>query len=197
MLLRQIRTGFALLALFTVLTGLVYPLAVTGIAQLLFPDRANGSGILNGDTLVGSELIGQNFRDPSRFWGRPSATGPVPYSAGASSGSNLGPLNPALHETVALRIRDLKAADPDKAAPVPVDLVTASAGGLDPHISPAAALYQTPRVARARGLSEEYLRSLVARYTEERDLGILGEPRTHVLLLNLALDNVSQRGGNR
>lgn len=185
-----IRPACVLLALFTVLTGLLYPLVVTGLAQTIFPLQANGSLIREGDRIVGSALIGQLFADPQYFWGRPSATAPFPYNAAASAGSNLGPSNPALVEAGAARIAALHAADPSNDRPVPVDLATASASGLDPHISVAAALYQAPRVARARGLEVAAVRALVASHTEARQLGILGEPRVNVLKLNLALDGV-------
>lgn len=184
-LLRPALTLFILLSL---LTGLLYPLAVTGIAQQAFPAAANGSLIVRDGQVLGSSLIGQAFSDPQYFWGRPSATAPTAYNASASGGSNLGPLNPALAEAVAARITALRAADPGNNAPVPVDLVTASASGLDPHISRAAADYQLARVARARGLSEEPVRTLLEQHTEGRWLGFLGEPRVNVLLLNLALD---------
>ncbi len=179
-----------LLALFTLLTGVVYPLAVTGLAQVIFPTQANGSLIRQNGRVVGSTQIGQPFDDPRYFWGRPSATAPFPYNAAASAGSNLGPSNPALIEAVQARIAALQAADPGNTQAVPVDLVTASASGLDPHISLAAALYQAPRVARARGLAAEAVEQLVAQYTEGRQLGFLGEPLVNVLKLNLALDGV-------
>lgn len=186
----QLRIGVVTLALFTLLTGLAYPMAVTGIAQLIFPRQANGSLIERDARVVGSELIGQSFTDPKYFWGRLSATAPFPYNAAASSGSNLGPANPALEEAVRARIEALQSADPGNVSPVPVDLVTASASGLDPHISVAAALYQVPRVARVRSLSEEQVRLLVEQYTQGRQLGFLGEPRVNVLKLNLALDGL-------
>jgi K+-transporting ATPase ATPase C chain len=176
------------------LTGGLYPLLVTGLAQVLFPHQANGSLILRDGQVLGSELIGQPFDDPGYFWGRLSATGAFSYNAfnaetlTASSGSNYGPLNPALLEAVQARIDALKAADPGNTDPIPVDLVTASGSGLDPHISPAAALYQVPRVVRERGLSEDVVRQLVAEHTQGRHLGFLGEPTVNVLELNLALD---------
>jgi K+-transporting ATPase ATPase C chain len=179
-----------MLVLLSVLTGLVYPALVTGVAALVFPNQARGSLIVTDGRVVGSELIGQPFSSPRFFWGRPSATSPVAYNAVASSGSNLGPSNPALHDAVRARVAALRAADPSLKGPMPVDLVTASGSGLDPHISVAAALVQVPRVAKARGFSEEALRELVARHTEGRQLGVLGEPRVNVLELNLALDGV-------
>ena len=173
----------------TLITGVIYPLVVTGLAQLLFPTQANGSLIKDSaDKPTGSSLIGQPFSSPGHFWGRPSATAPFPYNAGASSGSNLGPTNPALVDAVKARIQMLKAADPDNKTPVPVDLMTASASGLDPHISPAAADYQINRVAKAHNIDPEKLRALVQSHTEERQWGFLGEPRVNVLALNLALD---------
>jgi K+-transporting ATPase ATPase C chain len=174
----------------TILTGLLYPLAVTGLAQVIFPSKANGSLIEQDGSVTGSELIGQTFTEPKYFWGRPSATGPYSYNAAASSGSNLGPTNPALEEAVEARIQALQAADPGNTQPIPVDLVTASASGLDPHISVAAALYQAPRVARERGLGEEEVLRLIEEFTEGRQLGFLGEPRVNVLRLNLALDGL-------
>ena len=184
----QIRPALMALLIFTILTGLVYPLIVTGIAQLVFPRQADGSLILVNGRAAGSSLIGQQFTDPKYFWGRLSATGPYPYNAAASSGSNLGPTNPALMDEVKGRIAALKAADPGNTLPVPVDLVTSSGSGLDPDISVAAALYQLPRVARLRGLSESTVRGLVDKYTQGRTFGFLGEPRVNVLELNLALD---------
>lgn len=180
--------AFGMLALLTLLTGIVYPLVITAVAKLAFRDAAEGSLVVDHGHVVGSRLIGQSFEDPGHFWGRLSATGPQAYNAGASGGSNLGPANEALSKNAQARIDALRAADPSNAAPIPVDLVTASASGLDPHISPAAAEYQIPRVARARGMSEEQVRELVAKHTEGRDLGVLGEPRVNVLLLNLELD---------
>jgi K+-transporting ATPase ATPase C chain len=177
-----------MLVALTVVTGILYPLLVAGIAQTVFPRQANGSLIERDGKVRGSALIGQPFSDPKYFWSRPSATAPMPYSAGASSGSNQGPLNPALHAAVKGRIEVLQKADPDNKAPVPVDLVTASASGLDPHITPAAAEYQVGRVAKARGLAPEKVRAVVAEHTEGRQLGFLGEPRVNVLRLNLALD---------
>src|SRR6185436_17234553 len=184
----QLRPAVMMLLMLTILTGLIYPLAVTGLAQFLFPHQANGSLIVRDGKIRGSELIGQPFDGPQYFWSRPSATAPFPYNAAASSGSNLGPTNPALTDTVNARIAKLKTADPENPANVPVDLVTASASGLDPHISPAAADYQVRRVAHARRLDEDILRRLVFRYTERRQFGILGDPRVNVLELNLALD---------
>ena len=177
----------SLLAL-TLLTGIAYPLLVTGLAQLLFANAANGSVIMRGDKPVGSELIGQPFSDPRYFWGRPSATSPFAYNSAASSGSNVGPTNPAFTDAVKARIEALRAADPGNTQPVPVDLVTASGSGLDPHISPAAAAYQVGRVARARGMPVQDVEKLVAAATEGRFLKVMGEPRVNVLKLNLALD---------
>jgi K+-transporting ATPase ATPase C chain len=184
----QLRPALTLFAVLSAITGLVYPLAVTGVAQLAFPDVANGSLILREGKPVGSELIGQSFGDPKHFWSRPSATGPMPYNAANSSGSNLGPSSPALAQAVKARIEALRAADPGNTAPVPVDLVTASASGLDPHISRAAADYQIARVARVRGLPEDRVRALVDQHTDHPLLGFIGEPRVNVLRLNLALD---------
>jgi K+-transporting ATPase ATPase C chain len=184
-MISQLRPSFFMLLIFTVITGVIYPLAVTGIAQVIFPDQANGSLIMVNGKAVGSELIGQQFDDSKYFWGRPSAAG---YNAAASSGSNYGPMNPNLLKAVQARIEALKAADPANTIPIPVDLVTASGSGLDPHISVAAALYQIHRVASARGLSEADVRSLVDQYTEGRQFGIFGESRVNVLKLNLALD---------
>ncbi|MGD9520790.1 MAG: potassium-transporting ATPase subunit KdpC [Tepidiphilus sp.] len=187
-MLQEIRPALVSFVLLSVLTGLLYPLIVTGIAQSVMPHEANGSLLLKDDKLVGSELIGQAFSDPKYFWSRPSATTPMPYNGLASGGSNLGPTNPALLEAVKARIQALREADPGNTAPVPVDLVTASGSGLDPHISPAAAAYQVARVARLRHMEEAKVEALVARYTEPRQFGLLGEPRVNVLQLNLALD---------
>ncbi len=188
MFLKQLRPAVVTLFLFTIITGVAYPLLVTGIAQLVFPGKANGSFIKKDGKIVGSELIGQPFSDTKYFWSRLSATGPFAYNAASSSGSNYGPLNPALLDAVKKRVQDLKAADSLNTQPIPVDLVTSSASGLDPHISIAAALYQIPRVARVRAISEPQVRSLVDQFTEGRQLGFLGEPRVNVLKLNLALD---------
>jgi len=185
---RIVRPALVLFALLGALTGLVYPVAVTGAAKALFPSQAAGSLVEQGGNTVGSRLIGQNFSDPKHFWGRPSATAPQPYNASASGGSNLGPLNPALVAAVKTRIEALRTADPGNTAAVPVDLVTASASGLDPDISPAAARYQAARVARARGVPLEQVNALVAAHTEAPLWGVLGEPRVNVLALNLALD---------
>lgn len=187
---QQLKPALGIFFVLTVLTGLVYPLTVTGLARLLFPHQANGSLIVRDGKVIGSELIGQYFDAPRYFWGRPSATSPFPYNAAASSGSNLGPTNPALAEAVKARIAALKAADPRNNAPIPVDLVTASASGLDPHISPASAAYQTSRIARTRGIEQDVVRQLITQHTEGRQMGFLGEQRVNVLLLNLALDKM-------
>jgi len=208
---RELRAAAVMLLVLTIITGIAYPLVVTGIAQVAFPAKANGSlidaggkpaqdgtgasvdgasGLKDGASAVGSELIGQPFSDPKYFWSRPSATSPYPYNASASSGSNLGPLNPALTDAVTARIKALRDADPGNTAAVPVDLVTASASGLDPDISPAAAEFQVARVARARGLDPQKVRALVAQATQARQFGFLGEPRVNVLRLNLALDEL-------
>jgi len=184
----HLRAALVSLVVLTGVTGVVYPVVVTAIAQLVFPYQANGSLIVKDGKVVGSTLIGQSFDDPKYFWGRPSATSPFGYNAAASSGSNLSPTNPALVKSVQERVDALRAADPGNTAPVPVDLVTTSASGLDPHISPAAALYQVSRVAKARKLQPDAVRTLVERHTEGRQLGFLGEPRVNVLALNLALD---------
>ena len=183
----QLRPALTLFVTLSLVTGLVYPLAVTGIAKLVFPDRADGSLITRDGKVIGSDLIGQSYNDPKHFWGRPSATSPMPYNASGSSGSNLGPSSPALADAVKARIATLRSADPENTAPVPVDLVTASASGLDPHISRAAADYQATRVARMRGLPVATVQELIERNTEAPLLGFIGEPRVHVLRLNLAL----------
>jgi K+-transporting ATPase ATPase C chain len=187
-MLAHLRAAIVSLVLLSVVTGIAYPAIVTAIAQTVFPRQANGSLIVRDGKAVGSALIGQPFDDPKYFWGRPSATNPFGYNAGASSGSNLSPTNPDLIKAVQGRVDTLRAADPGNTAPVPVDLVTASGSGLDPHISPAAALYQVSRVAKARKLDPEAVRRLVEQHTEGRQLGFLGEPRVNVLALNLALD---------
>jgi K+-transporting ATPase KdpC subunit len=184
---RQLKYAIGFVVLLTLLTGVIYPLAVTGVAQLIFRDRANGSLISDNGQVVGSELIGQPFSDPRYFWGRLSATD---YDAAASSGSNYGPTNPALLAAVQARIDALRAVDPDNQEPIPVDLVTASGSGLDPDISVAAARYQVSRVAHYRGLNRDEVSALVDRFTEDRQFGVLGEPRVNVLKLNLALDRV-------
>lgn len=184
----QLRPALMTLLLLTIITGLLYPLALTGVAQALFPRQANGSLIVQNGQVLGSSLIGQPFDDLKYFWSRPSATSPFPYNAAASGGSNLGPTNPALIKAVQDRVATLTAADPDNPVPIPVDLITASGSGLDPHLSPAAADYQVRRVARARGMDEDVVRRLVAEHTEGRQWGVLGEPRVNVLLVNLALD---------
>ena len=184
----QIRPALMAILIFTLITGMFYPLVVTGIAQLAFPNQANGSLIVRNGQVVGSGLIGQQFDGPEYFWGRLSDTASFPYNAAASSGSNLGPTNPALLEAVQARITALQAADPTNTRLIHVDLVTASGSGLDPNISIAAALYQVPRVAKARGMSAEAVIALIDRYTQGRTLGLLGEPRVNVLEINLALD---------
>jgi K+-transporting ATPase ATPase C chain len=193
---RQLRAALVTLAVLTLLTGVLYPLLVTGLAQGIFPRKAGGSllgrggGLARGGAAAGSALIGQPFSDPRWFWGRLSATSPFPYNAAASSGSNLGPTNPALLQAAKARVQALRSADPGNSAPIPADLVTASGSGLDPDISVEAAFYQVPRVARVRGLAEDRLRALVRRHIEPRQLGVLGEPRVNVLRLNLALEQM-------
>ncbi|SEW23329.1 potassium-transporting ATPase subunit KdpC [Luteibacter sp. 329MFSha] len=187
-----LRNGIVLLLLLTAVTGVAYPLAVTAVAAVLFPGQANGSVVERDGKPVGSSLIGQSFTTPGYFWGRPSATTPGPDNAAASTGSNLGPTNPTLAEAAKQRIAALRAADPGNAAPVPVELVAASASGLDPEISPAAARYQVARVARARGLDVAKVQALVDEHTQQRQLGVLGEPRVNVLALNMALDSVAR-----
>ncbi|NII55722.1 potassium-transporting ATPase subunit KdpC [Luteibacter sp. SG786] len=183
-----LRPALVLLVGFTVITGVAYPLLVTGAAQAVFPREANGSIVESGGKPVGSSLLGQSFAEPRYFWSRPSATSPDPYNGTASGGSNQGPTNPALTDAAKKRIAALQAADPGNTAPVPVELVTASGSGLDPEISPAAARYQVARVAHARGLDPATVQSLVESHTEGRQFGVLGEPRVNVLELNLALD---------
>lgn len=185
---KELRPALVLFVLFSAITGIAYPLLVAAIAQATMPEQANGSLILRQGKPIGSALIGQPFTDSRYFWGRPSATRPQPYDAMASGGTNLGPTNPALVETAKARLAALRAADPGNPSPVPVDLVAASASGLDPHISPAAAEYQVPRVARLRGLDPQRLRGLVAEHTQARQFGLFGEARVNVLQLNLALD---------
>jgi potassium-transporting ATPase KdpC subunit len=197
MLLKHLRISLIATVLFTVLTGLAYPLVVTGVGQILFPGKSNGSLIKEQGKVVGSELIGQPFSDPKYFWGRLSATGPYAYNGGASSGSNSGPLNPALLDAVKERLNDLKAVDSLNTRPIPADLVTASGSGLDPHISVAAALYQADRVARNRAMSVGQVQTLVEQHTEGRQFGFLGEPRVNVLALNLALDQLQSSGGTK
>lgn len=187
----QLRPALTLFVALSLVTGLAYPLAVTGIAQLLFANAANGSLVLRDGRPVGSSLVGQSFSDPGHFWSRPSATSPGPYDAANSGGSNLAPTAPALVDAVKARLQALRAADPGNTAPVPVDLVTASASGLDPHISRAAADYQVPRVARVRGLPAARVQALVDAHTEGRRFGFLGEPRVNVLALNLALERAT------
>jgi potassium-transporting ATPase KdpC subunit len=188
-LLAHVRAAVVSLVVFTVVTGIAYPVVVTGIAQLVFPHQANGSLSVKNGKPVGSTLIGQPFDDPKYFWSRPSATSPFGYNAGASVASNLSPTNADLIKTVQGRVDALRAADPGNTTPVPVDLVTASGSGLDPDISPAAAIYQMGRVAKVRKLDEAVVRSLVAQHTQGRQLGLFGEPRVNVIALNLALDS--------
>ena len=187
-MLREIRPALVSFLLLTLLTGIAYPLLVTGVSKVVMPEKANGSMIMKDGKPIGSSLIGQSFSDPKYFWGRPSATGPMPYNPTASSGSNQGPTNPALLDAVKSRVQALRDADPGNLQTVPVDLVTASASGLDPHISSAAAEYQLARVARVRNINPETVRKLVAAHTEGRQFGFLGEPRVNVLELNLAVD---------
>ena len=189
-MLRTFKDALLMLVALTLITGIAYPLVVTGIAQGFFGHQADGSLVERDGKAVGSTLIGQPFSDPKYFWSRPSATAPMPYNAGASSGSNQGPLNPALADAVKSRIEALRAVDPGNPLPLPVDLVTASASGLDPHISPAAAQYQLARVARARGIAPDRVLALIAEHTEARQFGFLGEPGVNVLQLNLALDRL-------
>lgn len=187
-MLKMLKNALGLFLVLTLVTGVAYPLVVTGIARVTMPAKAGGSLVMHEGKAVGSALLGQPFTDPGHFWGRPSATGPQPYNGAASTGSNLSPTNPALLDAIATRVQALRTADPGNTAPVPVDLVTASGSGLDPHITPAAALYQVARVARARGIDESGLRALVVAHTRGRSFGLLGEARVNVLELNLALD---------
>ncbi len=189
-LLRQLRPTLVIFVALTLLTGVLYPLVVSAVAWTVFPRAATGSLIVKDGKTIGSRLIGQPFTGDKYFWSRPSATGPYPYNASASTGSNLGPTNSVLIDAVKQRVADLKAKHPNRPGDVPIDLVTASASGLDPHISPAAAYYQVERVAAARGLSAQSVHELVGQHIEPRTLGILGEPRVNVLLLNLALDEL-------
>jgi K+-transporting ATPase ATPase C chain len=194
---KHIRTSVTLLLILTVLTGLVYPLVITGIAQLVFPVQANGSLVVRDGQVIGSALIGQQFKDPGYFWGRRSSTGPTPYNASASGGSNQGPINPALVTSVREKINELRSADTSNTQLIPIDLVTSSGSGLDPHISVSAAQYQVARVARARGVPAEQIGALVRRIVEGRQFGILGEARVNVLILNLELDRMSRAKGEK
>lgn len=189
---KLIRQCVVLFLFLTLVAGVLYPLASTGVAQVLFPSQANGSLVQKDGKVVGSRLIGQAFTEPKYFWTRPSATSPMPDNGASSSGSNQGPTNPALTDAAKQRIAALREADPGNDAPVPVDLVTASGSGLDPEISPAAARYQVARVARARGLDVAKVQALVDEHTQQRQLGVLGEPRVNVLALNMALDSVAR-----
>lgn len=193
----QLRPALVSLVVLTLITGFLYPLVITGVAQMLLPQQANGSLIMKDGKRVGSSLIGQPFEAPQYFWSRPSATLPFPYNAAASGGSNLGPTNPLLVTALQARIDGLKMVDPGNPLPIPVDLVTASGSGVDPHISPAAAEYQVRRIARVRGLDDTVVRGLVAQHTEGRQLGVLGEPRVNVLTLNLALDRHAEENHSR
>lgn len=184
----QLKQVILIFIILSVITGIIYPLFITGIAQVFFRNQANGSLIYRNDKAVGSTIIGQQFNDPKYFWGRISGTSPVSFNAASSSGSNLGPSNPALLEVMKARVKALRAADPENKKPIPVDLVTSSASGLDPHISLAAAYYQAPRIARLRGLPQNTIKILIARYTSGRLFGLIGEPVVNVLELNLALD---------
>lgn len=196
-IIKQVKTAFLLLVLLSMITGLIYPALVTGLAQLFFPWQANGSFISQGQTYSGSLLIGQAFSDPKYFWGRPSATTPFPYNSQSSSGSNLGPSNPDLLNTVKSRIRVLQQVDQDNKKLIPIDLVTASASGLDPEISPLAAFYQVSRIAKIRGISAAKIETLVKNSILHRTFGILGEPRINVLQLNFALDQLTSAEGRK
>ena len=190
-MLKEFRPALILLMALSILTGMLYPALVTGLAKVAFANASDGSLLESDGRIVGSRLIGQHFSDPKHFWGRPSATSPMPYNAASSGGSNQGPLNPALADAVKERIKSLKSSDPTQTSPIPIDLVTTSASGLDPHISVAAALWQVPRIARERHLSEQEVRTVVNAQTEGRQLGFLGEPRVNVLALNLHLDKAA------
>ena len=193
-MLRQLFTAVLMFVVLTILTGIIYPFAVTGVAWVGFPRQARGSLLVEDGKIVGSSLIGQHFDDPKYFWGRLSATGPFPYNGATSSGSNLGPLNPALRDAIDRRVQALRDADPRLQGPIPVDLITASGSGLDPEISPASAAIQVRRVAAARSMSEKEVGELVERHSQPRQFGVLGEPCVNVLKLNLALDSRSRRG---
>ncbi len=197
LIMTQVRPAFRLLVFMTLLTGLFYPLAITGISQIFFFHQANGSLVVREGKKVGSELIGQYFDAPSYFWSRPSATSPYPYNASSSSGSNLGPTHPALGSLVKTRVEILRKNDPKTPLRPPIDLVTSSASGLDPHISPAAAFYQVSRIAQARGVSEQGIRVLVLKHIEKRQFGFLGEPRVNVLRLNMDMDSTFPGTGNK
>ena len=190
-MLKEFRSALILLMALSILTGMLYPALVTGVAKVAFANASDGSLLESDGRIVGSRLVGQHFSDPKHFWGRPSATSPMPYNAASSGGSNQGPLNPALADAVKERIKSLKSSDPTQTSPIPIDLVTTSASGLDPHISVAAALWQVPRIARERHLSEQEVRTVVNAQTEGRQLGFLGEPRVNVLALNLHLDKAA------
>jgi len=192
MIREQLKTTILIFIILTIITGIIYPLVITGIAELFFKSQANGSIIIRDGKVIGSSLIGQPFDDLGYFWGRPSATTPAAFNAASSSGSNLGPSNPALSDAVKTRVNNLHTADPDNKLPIPVDLVTSSASGLDPHISPAAAYYQIPRIARVRNIQQDVLLRIVQENTENRFLGIIGEPVVNVLRLNLAIDSVDK-----
>jgi K+-transporting ATPase ATPase C chain len=189
----QIKPAVITFFLLTIITGIIYPLLVTGVAQGFFHEKADGSLIYRSGTPVGSTLIGQPFDDPRYFWGRPSTTSPVPYNAASSSGSNFGPLNPSFIDAVKSRIATIKSVDPNNKNPIPVDLITSSASGLDPHISLSGAYYQIPRVAHLRGLSEDTVRTVVQQHTSGRFLGLIGEPVVPVLEINLALDDLMKK----
>ncbi|WP_415035716.1 potassium-transporting ATPase subunit KdpC [Azonexus sp.] len=189
-MLKELKPALVVFGLLTLITGAAYPALITGLAQTVFPAQANGSLIVEDGKVRGSRLIGQAFSDTRHFWGRPSATGPMPFNAAASGAANLGPLNPALEDALKTRIAALKASDPEQHTPIPVDLVSSSGSGLDPHISVAAALWQAPRIARHNDLTEKQVRELIAQHTEERQFGFLGEARVNVLTLNLTLDRL-------